>query len=195
MLALVWEGFVPVCDGCGRSVDEAHIRRRIERLELATRFRPVHISVLLIDASPPEQTEDFFYAAAGNSGRSSAGQGYFNELAKLAGVSVGSANAEPELVLAEFQRRGFFLTSAVECPVNESDELHGAIRRVAPTVLRRVQTSYRPRHVALISAPTSDLIETFRAAGWADRLVLDDGAPFAVASIGNRLRAALAQIS
>ena len=49
-----------VCDGCGAQVDEAHIRQRIERLELATRFRPIHIQVLLLDAAPPAETRRLF---------------------------------------------------------------------------------------------------------------------------------------
>lgn len=177
---------MPICDGCGRSVDEAHIRRRIERLEMATRFRPVHIGVLLIDAAPPARQEDFFYATSGAGTRSAAGQAYFDEMAKLAGAAAGSgaANASgAEAILAEFQRRGFFLTHAVECSFDDASELTAAIRRLARTVLLRVQTSYKPKHVALISAPTAELIETFRAGGWADRLILDNGRPFAPESV------------
>lgn len=177
-----------VCDGCGRSVDEAHVRRRIERLEMATRFRPIHIGVLLIDAAPPARQEDFFYATAGAGARSAAGQTYFHQLAKLAGAvpssgAPGLSGTEAEAVLAEFQRRGFFLAHAVECPFDDAGELTAAIRRLARTVLLRVQTSYKPKHVAPISAPTAELIETFRAGGWADRLILDDGRPFAPESV------------
>jgi hypothetical protein len=172
---------VPVCDGCGARVDEGHIRRRIERLELATRFRPIHISVLLIDAAPPAHAEDFFYATV--SARGGAGQAYFDELARLA----GTAGSQTEAVLTEFQRRGFFLASAVECPVAGCLDLGAAVRRLAPTVLRRVQTSYKPKRVALISEPTTELIEPFRVAGWGDRLILCNGAPFEGSSFGERL--------
>lgn len=179
---------MPVCDGCGRSVDEAHVRQRIERLEMATRFRPIHIGVLLIDAAPPERLEDFFYAAVGDGTHSAAGQASFNELAKLAGAMADSGAAsgsgtEAEAVRTEFQRRGFFLTHAVECPFDSASELSAAIRCLGKTVVLRVQTSYKPKHVALISAPTGELIETFRAAGWADRLLLNNGAPFAPESV------------
>lgn len=191
---------MPVCDGCGRSVDEAHIRRRIERLEMATRFRPVHIGVLLIDAAPPERQEDFFYATAGDAARSTAGESYFNELAKLAGATATSGPSvafasEREPTLAEFQRRGFFLTYAVECPMEGPADLPDAIRRSAPTVLLRSRTSYKPKHIALISEPTSALIEPFRAAGWSDRLILDNSQPFSVVSLAARLPAALAALS
>lgn len=182
---------MPVCDGCGGSVDEAHIRRRIERLESATRFRPIHIGALLIDAAPPARAEDFFYAGATDGTRSAAGQSYFNELAKLTGTRGGSANGAPEPVLAEFQRRGFFLTSAVECPVDDFGELRSAVRRLAPTVVQRVQASYKPRYVVLISEPSSGLIDALRGTGWSDRLILDGAEPFAKESIGDRLPAVL----
>jgi hypothetical protein len=52
-----------LCDGCGLTVDAEHIRQRIERLELATRYRPVHIQMLLVGAAPPERPEDYFYSS------------------------------------------------------------------------------------------------------------------------------------
>jgi hypothetical protein len=54
---------MPVCDGCGATVDAEHIRERIERLELATRYRPVHIQTLLIGVAPPSKKEDYFYSS------------------------------------------------------------------------------------------------------------------------------------
>ncbi len=78
---------MPVCDSCGAQVDDAHIRQRIERLELATRFRPVHISVLLIDAAPPVRFEDYFYRATSNRAeRSPTSREYFDALVKCAGA-------------------------------------------------------------------------------------------------------------
>jgi hypothetical protein len=52
---------MPICDGCGAAVEPEHIRQRIERLELATRYRPVHIQTLLIGDAPPERPEDYLY--------------------------------------------------------------------------------------------------------------------------------------
>jgi hypothetical protein len=52
-----------ICDGCGREAGAEHIRARIERLELGTRYRPVHIQTLLVGDAPPEQAEDYFYAS------------------------------------------------------------------------------------------------------------------------------------
>ncbi len=166
---------MPVCDGCGLPVDDEHIRQRIQRLELATRFRPVHIHILLIDAAPPSDLHDFFYAAANGEPAIVAQNPYFRELAKLA---ERRGDPRSESVLAEFQRRGLFLTYAVECPMSDSNDLLAAVRQLAPTVLRRVQSSYKPKHVALISEPTAELIQPFREAGWGDRLILDGNGPF-----------------
>jgi hypothetical protein len=52
------------------------------------------------------------------------------------------------------------------------------IRRLAPIVTRRVQASYKPRYVALISGPTRELVEPLEQAGWGGRLFLDHGSPF-----------------
>ena len=51
-----------ICDGCGQAVDDGHIQKRIARLELATRYRPVHIQTLLIGAVPPERDEAYLYS-------------------------------------------------------------------------------------------------------------------------------------
>jgi hypothetical protein len=204
---------VPVCDGCGERVDDGHIRQRIARLEVATRFRPIHINVLLMDAAPPARREDFFYDASSPlRARSAAVQAYLAELTKLAGVAI-SPDTQLEPVLAEFQHRGFFLASAVECPMGDYDNLPAAIRCLAPTVALRVQASYKPKWVALISQPTRELIEPLRVAGWGDRLILDNGAPFGATiaacstmgklpnqtqtatSLGDRLVAVLSRLS
>jgi hypothetical protein len=169
---------MPVCDGCGAQVDDAHIRQRIERLELATRFRPVHISVLLIDAAPPARREDYFYrAAASPSDRSSAGREYFDALTSSAGVD---AHAQPneETALAEFQRRGFFLIGAIECALANPVDTPMAIEQVAPALLRRVNISYKPKSIAMLSAATQPLVAAFQRSDWAARLILHDGKPF-----------------
>jgi hypothetical protein len=176
---------MPVCDGCGSVVDEAHIRRRIERLELATRFRPIHIQVLLVDAAPPARVEDYFYRAASDrSTRSLASRMYFDELAKCGGHPSGAAVNE-EIVLAEFQRSGFFLTYAVECPLEEVTEAERAVNRRGPTVVQRIQTSYKPKFVAPIGQRIAELIPLFELSGLSDRLVLSCGGPFVDPFLGD----------
>jgi hypothetical protein len=181
---------MPVCDGCGTRTDEAHVRRRVERLELATRYRPVHIKVLLLDGAPPPRIEDYFYQAVKDrSVRSIASRMYFDELIKCAGAPP-TAEIQEEPALTDFQRRGFFLTYAVECPFEDQPDPQGALRRLAPTVLKRVQMSYTPSYVVPLSPPTQELIRLFGLVGWGDRLILNNGAPFSDPYLGDPKRQA-----
>jgi hypothetical protein len=196
------------CDGCGTQADDAHIRQRIERLELATRFRPIHIQVLLIDAVPPTRPHDYFYRAAPKRNeRSVASRMYFDEIAKCAGFSPG-ADINEEEALAEFQRRGFFLAHAVECPVRTPRELSDALDRLGPTVVRRVDASYKPKYIMPISQPMERLVPLFQLSGWGERLLLNEGGPFVdpflgdpqnqaefETALGDRLTRALARLA
>ena len=181
---------MPVCDGCGTRADDSHIRRRIERLELATRYRPVHIRVLFLDGAPPIRLEDYFYfAAKDRSVRSAASRMQFNELAKCARSDTqGEVNEEQALI--DFQRRGLFLTYAVECPFEDQDDPQGALRRLAPTVMKRVQNSYIPTYIIPISQVTQELIRLFGLIGWGDRLVLNKGGPWVDPYLGDPQRQA-----
>jgi hypothetical protein len=175
---------VITCDACGAPAgDGRHIRDRIERLELATRFRPIHIQVLVLDAAPLARREDYFYRfTKDRSQRSTAARRYFDELTgsfqKLAGGEVGEESA-----LEDFQRRGLFLTYVVECPTDDETELASAVARATPTLLKRLQASYRPKSVALLSPPLEGIIPALWNAGWSDRLILEDGKPFASPSL------------
>jgi hypothetical protein len=168
---------MPLCDGCGAQVDEAHIRRRIERLELATRFRPIHIQVLFLDAAPMPAPEDAFYRAAGSAERSLASQIFFDEITRCIGPNPGDPLTE-ESALTEFQRRGFYLACAVECPVESPEQLVAAVTRLAPTVLLRLNASYQPKFVAPVSAALQPVVSLLKSNSWADRLILHDGKPF-----------------
>jgi hypothetical protein len=170
---------VTLCDSCGAPADDRHVRERIERLELATRLRPVHIQVLLLDAAPPPRPEDYFYRVVKNrSVRSADARNYFDELIACSGTNAAGEIGE-EAALEAFQRRGLFLAYAVECPVRDDAALANAVGRVAPTLLKRLQISYRPKYVAVLSESLQGLIPVLHDAGWADHLILDDGKPFA----------------
>ena len=175
---------MPLCDGCGAQVDEAHIRSRIERLEHATRFRPIHIQVLFLAAAPPQQPEDDFYRATSSTKRSAASQMFFDEITKSIGRKP-SDTADEEATLTEFQRAGFYLAYAVECPVESPEQLAAAIIKLAPRVLLRVNTSYKPKFVALLSPALQPLIPLFQTNSWADRLILQGGAPFEIPTVGD----------
>jgi hypothetical protein len=186
---------MPLCDGCGAQVDDAHIRHRIERLEFATRFRPIHIAVLLIDAGPPARPEEYFYRPAANRDeRSSESAAYFEALMKAAGAGP-NAYTQEETALAEFQRHGFFLVSAIECALANPASTQTAIERSASTLLRRVKVSYKPKSIALLSGPTQPLIAHFQQNGWSSALILNDGKPFEIPAQDEILAKALAKSS
>src|SRR5271163_4657066 len=113
------QNYVPRCDGCGVIAPDAHIRRRIERLELATRYRPIHIQTLFLALGPPEAMEDFFYSVAPPAAeRSPAAKQWLAEVMAQAGI--GGAFSGDAAALAEFQRRNFYLAYVLECPVAEA---------------------------------------------------------------------------
>jgi hypothetical protein len=173
------------CDGCRLQVDDAHIRRRIARLELATRFRPIHIQVLLIDAAPPATEDDYFYRAAANrEERSVVSRMYFDEIVKSAGISFGTDMKE-EAALTEFQHRGFFLTYAMECPVDSPEALSEALNRLGPVMVKRVNASYKPKYIAPISPSMEELTPLFEFSGWGQRLILNGGKPFVDPFLGD----------
>ncbi len=169
---------MPVCDGCGLRADEAHVKSRNERIELASRYRPAQIKVLFLDACPPARVEDFFYSAGKErTARSVSSRSYFDELVKAVGSEPGVA-AREDTLLMEFRRKGFFVSYGVECPCAGDGELTSALRRLAPTVMKRVQYSLQPSYIVPIGAQTRELIRLFGLIGWGDRLILDKGAPF-----------------
>src|SRR5439155_16458759 len=97
------------CDGCGQAATAEHIARRLQRLEWATRYRPVHIHTLFLGSASPQKQEEFLYSPNGEF------LGEAGALLEAAGVSTAGKTAEA--VHAEFQRAGFFLTHVLECPV------------------------------------------------------------------------------
>jgi len=171
---------LPRCDCSEVEVTETHIRERITRVEQATRFRPVHIRVLLLDAAPASLPQDDFYSpAADRSNRSLLSRMYFDELAVASGIPRDSRTFLDEAAtLAEFQRRGFFLAHIVECPMDDVEGLRDAVNRVAPTLLRRLESSYKPKFVVPIGLATAEVIPFLQMSGWKDRLILAKDGPF-----------------
>ena len=176
-----------LCDGCGRPASAEHITRRLRRLELATRFRPIHIGILFLAESPPVDIEDYFYypaeAAAQRKGLSRI---LFESLMQGVGIAPQAGKGD-EARLAEFQRRGFFLADSLECPVEEivpglreGKALANAAelaRHFGPTIVKRIEFSYKPRHIALLSTRTRHLIPILQQAGLGSRLLLYQGLP------------------
>ena len=181
------------CDGCGARATVEHIRARIERLELATRFRPIHIGVLFLSDAPPASLADYFYRPDELPGREGRARLLFEELLAAVGVvphaQESSAQKDEESRLALFQSAGFFLADCVECPLEESAgtlDPADLARRFGPTVVNRVLYSYRPRNVVLLSRITRGMIPIFEQDGLGERLLLHEGGPFELPAPGDR---------
>jgi hypothetical protein len=162
------------CDGCGQIASAGHIARRLQRLEWATRYRPVHIHTLFLGSASPQKQEEFLYSPNGEF------QGEAATLFQAAGVSTAGKTAEA--VHAEFQRAGFFLTHVLECPIeNESGPvLPSLMEQRLPAVAVRIRRSLKAKRVVLISRALETVLEKFVALPLGCPLVLDDGRPFAL---------------
>ncbi len=164
------------CDGCGQIASAEHIARRLQRLEWATRYRPVHIHTLFLGSASPRKEEEFLYSPHGEF------QGEAAALLEVVGVS--TAGKKAEAVHAEFQRAGFFLTHILECPAeNESSAtmaLSLLMEQRLTAVAARIRRSLKPKRVVLISRALETILEKIAALQLECPLVLDDGKPFAL---------------
>lgn len=134
------------CDGCGQLASAEHIARRLQRLEWATRFRPIHIQALLLLASAPEADSDFLYSPE------STFMGQAGAL--LAALSISTPGKSCEGVLADFQKRGLVLASLLECPIDpgtDPNEAQALLKHHLPQALARIRRSLKPKRVLVIS--------------------------------------------
>jgi len=160
----------------------------LAHLEIATRFRPIHIGVLFVIPSP-EIGLDFYDAAPRPSG---ARELLLDALgipspASVSDVSGGADATESRL--SEFQRRGFFFASVSECPLPDGAAAAQAIERLAPTLVKRIQFSYKPKSVVLLSDALAPIVRLLSAAGQGIR-ILPDGAPLEIPRPGDGAGAA-----
>jgi hypothetical protein len=148
------------CDGCGQEATSEHIAKRLKRLELSTRFRPIRIQTVYLGAAPSASDHDFLYGALEG--------GFHGEgAALLQNLGFSREGKTAEAVLAEFQRNGNFLTHVLECPFEEGiDEAakEGLLRRRLPVALLRIKRSLRPKQVQLISSALDPFAEALRQA-------------------------------
>ena len=134
------------CDGCGQLASAEHIARRLQRLEWATRFRPIHIQALLLAASVPDADSEFLYSPAAPY------TGLAGDL--LAALSISTEGKSSEEVLADFQKRGLFLAYLLECPVPRGTrpaEAVDLLDRHLPQALARIRRSLKPKRALILS--------------------------------------------
>jgi hypothetical protein len=171
------------CDGCGLPANPEHIAARIRRLELATRFRPIHVGILFVAVAPASRPEDDLYAPPES-------KEFFGPFMEALEISAGKATLEtsPKAAgteaLVEFQRRGHFLAYLSECPLPADGQ--ATIARLAPNLLRRIRLNYKPKHVALLGQELASLVEVLRNAGIGPSLILHQGLPLPFPSTGDQ---------
>ena len=137
------------CDGCGQLASTEHFTRRLERLEWATRFRPIHVQALLLSAAAPESDDEFFYHPQ-------------TTFAGMAGQILEALSLTPEAksvgeVLTEIQKRGLVFAQVLECPVDAlPDEYSGAtqelLSRHLSIAIARIRRSLKPKRVLVLSS-------------------------------------------
>ena len=165
-----------LCDGCGQPASPEHIARRLQRLEWATRYRPIHLHTLLLVAFSPQAPAEFLYSPE---------ETHSGEAANLIAASgISSAGKSSDTILSEFQRRGIYLTHVLECPLDVlstgAEFLNNALIARLPTLFTRIRRSLKPKRLAFISGNLTPLIERFASAQLNCELALDDGRAFAL---------------
>src|SRR5713226_3822877 len=162
------------CDGCGQPASSEHVARRLQRLEWTTRFRPVHIGTLLLGAVAPQNDNEFIYSPGG------AWEGEAKILLAAAGLTLEGKSTEA--TLAEFQRRGFFLTHMLECPLEGSagGRIPELVGNRLPAVLARIRRSLMPKRLAPISKWLEQFLPALASGELPCSILLDGEKPFAL---------------
>lgn len=182
-----------VCDGCGQMASAEHIARRLQRLEWATRYRPVHINTLFLGAFSPLDENAFLYAPDGEF------QGEAALLLDAVGISPAGKGADA--VHTEFQRAGFFLTHVLECPIegegSRATEVQAALKSRLAAVAARIRRSLKPKRVMAVTEALTPVMEDILMLDLGSPLLLDNGKPFQLGNLAGatgieRFREALA---
>jgi len=161
-----------LCDGCGQAVGPEHIARRLKRLEIMTRYRPIHVQTLFLGAFPPAADGEYLYTAkTGFAG---------NGAEILRALGLDCSGRPVEATLAEFQRRGYVLAHVVECAEENGSNAsqREALEKGLPAAITRIRRSLKPRRVVLLGGELAEFVPELRVANLDAALVLRDGAPF-----------------
>lgn len=143
-----------ICDGCGQAADQEHFSRRLQRLENMTRYRPIHVQVLFLAALSPVSDTEHLYSAEGEFD----GEGL--RLLRALGFELTGRNIDA--ILADFQRRGFLLVHALECPSQSEDSnvIHGLLEKGLAATAVRIRRSLKPKKLVLLGEALEPLMNT-----------------------------------
>ena len=137
------------------------------RLEEATRHRPFHIGLLLICTAPPANPADDIYAWEQQSASPEA-HAFIQSLFACVGVA---PEKNPTQQLADLQRHGVYIARLVECPLPENAPTKDLAAKYGPTLIKRMNFSYKPRQIALLAPAADGLADLLIKAGFSDKLV------------------------
>jgi hypothetical protein len=161
------------CDGCGQFAPPAHIARRLQRLEWASRYRPIHIQTLLLGAVVPAQQSAYLYAES---------EEYSGEAGKiLQAVQISTAGKSRDTVLSEFQKRGLLLAHLMECPLEgrlSASEINGLLERQLRNTFTRIRRSLKPKRVLVFSKEMAGLTGLITEKELEIPVLLNEGKPF-----------------
>ena len=202
------------CDGCGQTGPPEHIALRLQRLEWATRYRPVHIQTLLLGGVAPREDAEFLYTPGGDF------RGERENLLRAIGIEIGRppfeipfeargkqgkqmaapTTASPaertvEAIHSKFQAAGFFLAHILECPVephtsaaadaNARANASTLLREHLPSVASRIRRSLKPKRVMLVTEIPQEVVQDVLALDLGCEVILNDGRAFDVAASVN----------
>lgn len=168
------------CDGCSQVASPEHLVRRLRRLEWATRYRPVHITTLLLGAFSPSEERDFLYSPGGD---------FHGEAADLLeAVGIHPASKPADAIHTEFQRAGLFLAHVLECPLEDSvlDQAGqaGLLAGRLQAVASRIRRSLKPRRVILVTEALQPVVQNILALELGCPVVLNNGKAFVFGAAG-----------
>ncbi len=162
------------CDGCGQTASPEHTARRLRRLEWATRYRPVHIRMLLLGAVSPRGDQEFLYSPGGEF------QGEAGLLLRAVGIAPMGKPAG--IVQTEFQAAGLFLAHLLECPLEIGQsaikDTKGLLRERLSFVASRIRRSLKPKCVILITEALEPVVQDIVSLDLGCPVTLNDGRPF-----------------
>ncbi len=161
------------CDGCGQFAPPAHIARRLQRLEWATRYRPVHIHTLLLGGILPSQQSSYLYSD------SEQFSGEARQL--LQAVEISTEGKTRDQVLCEFQKRGLLLMHVLDCPLEgrlSVSEVQGLLDRQLTSALVRLRRSLKPKRVLLFSKELAAVAPKITEANTECPILAENGMPF-----------------
>jgi hypothetical protein len=105
------------------------------------------MQALLLAAAAPDSDEEYLYAPETQFG------GAAGEVLKAAEIPAKTRSHEE--ILTEVQKRGLYLTYALECPVEGSSEAgltQELLERHLPHAIARIRRSLKPKRVVVLSS-------------------------------------------